>query len=288
MQIDDECMSDYSDRADTASTDFSSSGSSHFSNYIDRETGQFRKELVPLAERVPGSLTWWEREQLLTEEDGYDSDKEGSRPVRQEWPQDSLLSMDHFTIDKQHCLKCRKHLPYALPMNKNANPKYLFCCEEDGTPLCALQADYIQCWACGNLNSQTTAHVVTRPANCAYLQPSQIYDFMCHHCHKDMMEQEPGVEECKEQLKKIKEMRRLDKQLGGGAAAPVFNSMQSLNSQFQQQPSPSSSITQSVSNYISSSSAPSSKKRKLLEETTAAETCSEKDPLPGEVTMDTE
>lgn len=248
-----------------------------FHEYLDPETRSFRKELVPLKKRVYASLAWWEKDQL---DEAYNSEEEGSRPVKEEWPSDSLLSIDHFTIDKQYCLKCRKKLPYALPMNKQANPKYLFCCDEQGEPLCAKQADYIQCWACGNLNSQTTAHIVTRPANCAYFEPSQIYDFMCHHCHKDMMENEPGVEECKEQLKKIKELRSQDKISSAATAAAAAGIKCDLPQLSQYNPTFSSSQTQSsssVSAYLSGISEQLPKKRKR---------CSEKDPMPGELTME--
>lgn len=200
--------------------------------------GEIRWDCVPLKLRHYLSLKYWEKEQL---EEGYDSEEEGSRPVRQEWPAESILDKSHFTIDEQHCLKCRKKLGYALPMNKEPNVKYLFCCNEDGSPKCRLQADYLECWACGNLNTQTTGHVVNRPANCAYYEPTQIYDFMCAHCHKDMMEQEPGKEECAEQLKKIRELRREDKiRGGGGAGSTPFT--QFMNSTSYSSSSSSSSI----------------------------------------------
>lgn len=176
--------------------------------------GEVRWDCVPLKLRHYLSLKYWEKDQLDEE---YNSEEEGSRPVRQEWPVESILEKTHFTIDEQHCLKCRKRQGYALPMNKEPNVKYLFCCNEDGSPKCRLQADYLECWACGNLNTQTTGHVVNRPANCAYYEPTQIYDFMCAYCHKDMIEQEPGKEECAEQLKKIRELRREDKSRGGGS-----------------------------------------------------------------------
>ena len=164
---------------------------------------------------------WWER---IQQDEGYNSEEEGSRPIVQAWPEDSLLTKDHFTIDEQQCLKCKKKLGYALPMNKQANPRFLFCCDDTGGPLCALTADYLHCWACGNLNSERTGSLVSRPGNCAYYaQPSQIYEFMCYHCHKEMMENEPGKEECAERMKQIRKTRTEDRmrqssqqtQLGG-------------------------------------------------------------------------
>lgn len=179
---------------------------------------------------------WWEVDQM---NDAYDSDREGSRPVKQEWPKDSLLTPDHFTIDQQQCLKCKKRLGYAMPMNKQANPKYLFCCEENGTEKCRKQADYLQCWACGNLNTQNTGVIVCKPGNCAYYpQPSQIYEFMCHFCHNDMMKNEPGVEECRAQMKKIREARALEKTLGhpltsGVNGVPYFHGTGSMPAAYQ-------------------------------------------------------
>lgn len=163
---------------------------------------------------TPTVKTWWEE---IQDDVGYDSDELGSRPVKFIWPKDSLLTPDHFTIDQQPCLKCKKKLGYALPMNKEPNVHFLFCCEEDGSPKCRLQSDYLNCWACGNFNTQSTGAVVSHPANCAYLpHPTQIYDYMCYHCHKEMMENEPGIQECRDQMKKIRQIRREDKLKGGG------------------------------------------------------------------------
>lgn len=149
------------------------------------------------------------------EDEEYDSEKEGSRPVQPNWPKDSLLRRDQFTIDEQQCLKCRKLLGYAMPMNKEPNAKYLFCVEEDGTEKCRSESQYLNCFACGNYHSSATATVVCRPGNSGYEGPSSIYNFMCYSCHKDMMENEPGVEECKRNMAAIREKRREDELCGG-------------------------------------------------------------------------
>lgn len=241
------------------SGDIRDTGSSFSSSYFDSE-GVVRRELIPLEQRV--NLTWWESLQLSEE---YDSEEEGSRPLRQVWPKDTLLYKEHFTIDEQCCLLCRKKLGYALPMNKMANPRFLFCCDDNGNPQCASKADFIPCWACGNLNNVNSAHVVTRPGNSAYYGPSQIYDFMCKHCHKDMMEMEPGKEECIDQLAKIRELRRNDK----------FGIPSSSSSPF------SSSSSSTLFKYHSSQSLPAEKKRKRnITEEKEEEKCSEKDPDP--------
>jgi hypothetical protein len=210
------------------------------SAYTDPE-GNVRRELIPLEKRT--DLTWWEATQLSN---SYDSEEEGSRPIRQVWPSDTTLFKEHFTIDEQCCLVCRKKLGYALPMNKQANPRFLFCTDENGNARCAEKAEYISCWACGNLNNMNSAHIVTRPGNSAYYGPSQIYDFMCKHCHKDMMEMEPGKEECAAQLAKIREIRRNDK-LGIPSSPFPF-------------PTPSPPTPQY--SYVSDQLEPSEKKRK--------------------------
>lgn len=241
--------------------------------------GEIRWDCVPLTLRDYASLTHWEREQL---DEGYNSEEEGSRPVKQEWPAESILEKSHFTIDQQHCLKCRKKLGYALPMNKEPNVKYLFCCEEDGAPRCRLQADYLECWACGNLNTQTTGHVVNRPANCAYYDPTQIYDFMCAHCHKDMMEQEPGKEECAEQLKKIRELRREDKLRGGGGGSSSTPFSQFMNSTSY---SPSSSVYSHQSSLPEDRGSGVKRKRVFEKEAEEARPCSTEENV---VSMETE
>jgi hypothetical protein len=162
------------------------------------------------------SFKWWEVDQMSLD---YDDEEKGYRPVLQTWPEGSVLTRDHFTIDQQHCLKCRKKLGYALPMNKPANPKYLFCCDEHGNEVCRTDISYLHCHACGNLNNESTLHVVSKPGNCAYTEATCIYDVMCYHCHKEMMDNEPGVEECKKQMKEIREMRRKDELEGRRGAA---------------------------------------------------------------------
>lgn len=166
----------------------------------------------------------------------YDSEKEGSRPIKEIWPEDSLLKPDHFTIDHQNCLKCGKDLGYAMPMNKKPNVSFLYCRNEDGSDLCRASLSYLPCHYCGNYNNENTGSLVSRPGNSSYYGPSQIYQFMCYHCHKEMMDNEPGLEECREQMSKIRELRKEEElkdkgrsfltTKGGliGAPTEVFNS----------------------------------------------------------------
>jgi len=192
---------------------------------IERERMIHEKMMEEVEKDVwPGEEEkWWEKVQ---KDEGYDSDAVGSRPIKQIWPKDSLLTKDHFTIDEQQCLKCKMKLGYALPMNKDPNPWFLFCTGDNGEQKCQLQADYLPCWSCGNLNTKNTGSVVARPGNCAYYEhPSQIYEFMCYHCHKEMMDNEPGIEECREQLKKIRELRREDKMRGGMGGGGMIGGM---------------------------------------------------------------
>lgn len=139
--------------------------------------------------------------QLLTDEN-YNSDEEGARPLRDEWPETSLLSRDHFTIDQQPCLACEKLLGYAMPMNREPNPIFLFCDED-----CRNTASFLKCLSCGNFNNQTTGSIVKRPGNSAYNGQSEIYMFMCFYCHKEMMENEPGVEETATAMQRYRELR---------------------------------------------------------------------------------
>lgn len=140
----------------------------------------------------------------------YDSDEEGSRPIRPRWPKTSQLGRDHFTIDKQACLDCGKQLQYAMPMNKRPNGTFLFCHnEESGVETCG-HTNYIRCYTCGNFNTVSTGGIVHRPGNSAFDGPSDIFQFMCHHCHREQQEREPGLEECRKQMKAIRELRRED------------------------------------------------------------------------------
>lgn len=147
----------------------------------------------------------------LHEDENYNSEVEGSRPIKKNWPKDSVLPRSHFYIEEQQCLKCHHLLGYAMPMNKLPNIKFLFCINEDGSRKCSLDNPYLECHHCGNLtHSGSGGHFCHRPGNSAYDGPSQIYQFLCHHCLKDQKENEPGVEECKAQMKLIREMRKKD------------------------------------------------------------------------------
>ncbi len=189
---------------------------------VRKAEGSSGAMIRPSFNSIP-KFKWWEVDQLSLD---YDEETLGFRPVNQTWPEGSVLTRDHFTIDQQHCLKCRKKLGYAMPMNKPANPKYLFCCDKDGNEKCRENISFLNCHACGNLNNESTLHVVSKPGNCAYTEATCIYDVMCFHCHKDMMENEPGVEECKKQMKEIRKMRKqdeLDSRLGGGGLRRALN-----------------------------------------------------------------
>jgi hypothetical protein len=159
-----------------------------------------------------------------------EEEEELASPIRTEWPSDSLLKPEHFTIDQQKCLACHKSLGYALPMNKTPKPKYLFCPEPND---CA-QTSFLECFVCGNYNNERSGHVVHRPGNSAYTGPSQIYSFMCAHCYKDQMEGEPGLKETQEAMKKYREYRHEQEILenshlaniassGGGGSSVVGN-----------------------------------------------------------------
>jgi hypothetical protein len=146
----------------------------------------------------------------VDEGDQYDSDVEGSRPIREVWPEDSELTPDHFTIDTQTCLACGKNLGYAMPMNKKPNPKFLFCLDEDGNDLCRGKVSYVTCHYCGNFNNESSGSLVSRPGNSGYCGPSSIYSFMCHYCYDEMKKGEPGLEECRTQMAKVREVRRAE------------------------------------------------------------------------------
>jgi hypothetical protein len=95
-------------------------------------------------------------------------------------------------------------------MNKMPAGHFLFCKTSEGLPKCENNANYLQCLACGNYNNNNTGSIVARPGNSAYAGQSSIYSFMCFHCHKEMMENEPGVKECAEMMKKVREQRRVE------------------------------------------------------------------------------
>jgi hypothetical protein len=142
---------------------------------------------------------------------GYNSEDEGCRPIRPYWPKGSCLTKEQFTIDEQTCLDCGKKLGYALPMNKTPNIRYLFCLKQDGSQPCRTLPSFFKCFVCGNYHTPATLNIVSRPGNSAYEGPSEIYQFMCSSCHKDQMENEPGVEECQKQMAKIRASRQADK-----------------------------------------------------------------------------
>lgn len=168
-------------------------------------------------------LPAWLREEIL--DSAYDSEEEGSRPLRFKWPKSSALTRDHFTIDVQTCVDCSHALGWMMPMNKKPNSRYLFCHNDVGEQTCGL-SPYLRCYYCGNINNSNSGSIVYRTANSAYDGPSQHYQFMCYHCHKEQKENEPGLEECKKQMAAIRELRRedeakyrLEQRMGGGGAA---------------------------------------------------------------------
>lgn len=146
--------------------------------------------------------------QHLTNPD-YDSEIEGSRPLRYKWPKETTLGRDHFTIDTQQCVDCGKDLKWMMPMNKKPNGRYLFCHNEEGAQICG-KNHYLRCHYCGNINNENSGAIVFRTGNSAFDGPSQIYQFMCYHCHKEQMETEPGLKECREKMTEIREVRRQD------------------------------------------------------------------------------
>ena len=135
------------------------------------------------------------------------NENEPASPIRTQWPADSLLKPEHFTIETQRCLNCNANLGYAMPMNRLPKVKYLFC----DHPNCQ-STNFLKCFACGNFQSESTGHLVYRPGNSAYTGPSQIYSFMCTYCYKDQMSLEPGPEETKEQYKKFAAVRKENEQ----------------------------------------------------------------------------
>jgi len=124
-------------------------------------------------------------------------------PIRVEWPSDSLLKEDHFTIDKQRCLVCHTDLGYAMPMNRVPKVKYLFC-EKDNCQ----KTQFIECFSCGQYHGESTGRLVFRPGNSAYTGPTQIYSFMCTRCYTEQIENEPGVAETQEMMAKVREERK--------------------------------------------------------------------------------
>lgn len=128
---------------------------------------------------------------------------EPASPIREEWPKDSLLKPDHFTIDQQRCLHCSKELGYAMPMNRTPKVKYLFCDSFE-----CQRTQHIHCWACGHFTSEADGHLVSRPGNSAYTGPSSIFSYMCKSCYRDQLEMEPGLEETRELFSKYREQRK--------------------------------------------------------------------------------
>lgn len=157
----------------------------------------YMKTLADIREEQSAAYSQGEKEET------EDLSEVPASPIRNEWPADSVLKPDHFTIDQQPCLNCNKKLGYAMPMNRIPKVKYLFC----ENSLCQT-AHFLQCFVCGKYQSENTAHLVHRPGNSAYQGPSQIYSFMCHYCYKDQLAMEPGLEETREAYKKYREVRQ--------------------------------------------------------------------------------
>lgn len=175
---------------------------------------------------------------------------EPASPIRTPWPADSVLPESHFTVDHQHCLACQKDLGYAMPMNRPPKPHYLFCQDNEQCQTTAM----VKCWACGNFNNEQTGNIVFKPGNSAYRGPSQIYSFMCHHCFKDQIEMEPGLEETQEMMKKVREERRAEEEKEQEIASLARRRI--IKSRHEQR------LAQPSSSYHSSIPLPDSKNRK--------------------------
>jgi hypothetical protein len=138
-----------------------------------------------------------------TREEAEKLENEPASPIRVEWPKDSLLKPEHFTIDEQRCIHCHKGLGYAMPMNREPKVKYLFCDNFE-----CQNTQVIHCWACDHFTSVTEGHLVSRPGNSAYHGPSSIHSFMCKTCFADQCAMEPGLEETREMYAKYREARK--------------------------------------------------------------------------------
>lgn len=139
----------------------------------------------------------------------YDSEVEGSRPVKDKWPAKSELSRDHFVIDQQRCLKCSKKLPWNMPMNKIPNPHFLFCCDDDGKSICKIECRSLPCCRCGNLTHvDLNGSLGFQLANSGYCGPAQLYFFICNSCHRDEVANAPSDDDVKERMRVIKELRK--------------------------------------------------------------------------------
>lgn len=156
-------------------------------------------------------------------------EEELASPVRDEWPADSLLSKEHFTIDEQPCLSCSKKLGYAMPMNKLPKGKYLFC-DPLEKPSCTAST-FVPCTYCGNLQNYKTeqGYLVFRPGNCAYTTPTQIYAFMCSYCFTDMMRDVPPIEQTREQYKAFRALREAGENSDAAAAATALSVSSNLS-----------------------------------------------------------
>jgi len=194
-----------------------------FESYAQEFTMQDEMELEQLQasgildERAAAACVVPSREELEKQE--IDLSNEPASPVRDEWPKDSLLTKDHFTIDTQKCLTCRKDLGHAMPMNRIPKEKYLFCADD----VCSTVA-VLQCFACDKHFVRDSGHFVHRPGNCAYTFPTQIYNFMCRYCYEEQMATEPGFEETKQKMKEYREYRAAleekEKDIANLAAGP--------------------------------------------------------------------
>ncbi len=135
-------------------------------------------------------------------EEAEDLNDVPASPIRVNWPSDSLLKPDHFTIDQQRCLHCSKELGYAMPMNRIPKVGYLFCKDFE-----CQHTQQIHCWACGHFTSETNGHLVSRPGNSAYTGPSSIFSYMCKTCFEDQCKMEPNLEETREMFQKYRTLR---------------------------------------------------------------------------------
>ena len=148
---------------------------------------------------------------VAMEEEEVDLSDVPASPIPFIWPADSILKPEHFTFDWQRCLKCKKDLGYAMPMNRIPKGKYLFCPPKEGEEVseCA-RAPVLQCCFCEMhyvKDNESLANLAKRPGNIAYIGQSEIYRFMCHHCEKAQKEGEMGLEETREMMGKFREER---------------------------------------------------------------------------------
>lgn len=192
-----ECVLDLHQSTAEAPVEYFDTCAQDFSMTDQMELEELTKEANDERARIPS------REDF--KEEGEDLSMVPASPVRDEWPKDSLLTKDHFTIDTQKCITCRKDLGYAMPMNRIPKEKYLFC---QGPDDICVETAIIQCFACDKHFCRDTGYFVHRPGNCAYTFPTQIYNFMCKYCYEEQMVGEPGFEETKQKMREFREYRR--------------------------------------------------------------------------------